>query len=107
MPTWAQLNDGVVEINTDAATHTHDHRFTFNGLQTLLKMRHNILGYQSYASLGANNGLQARPLTSILFLDGNFFALRDLLKLWINLWPFLFIEGQLRQSSLVVNAHSG
>jgi hypothetical protein len=49
VPLRAQLNNGVIESDANAAAHTHDHPLAVECRQAILEMLHEVLGNKSEA----------------------------------------------------------
>ena len=47
-PIWPQLDQRLIEVNTDTATHANYHGFAVHGLLAFLKMRYQVLRNQCH-----------------------------------------------------------
>ena len=62
VPLGAKLAQGLIQLEADAPAHADDHRLAVHDLQARLPMLHEVGGDQAQAFVGADDGLQRRPL---------------------------------------------
>ncbi|MNK72498.1 hypothetical protein D3C87_919770 [compost metagenome] len=85
MPVGAQLNDGIVELRTDVAAHTHDHCLAVHHRDTRLKVLDEISCHLLQPGLRAHQLFQGRPLALGFFAAGDvLFILDDFIDLLVE-----------------------
>ena len=107
IPVGPQLHDLAVQIHADAPTHAHDHRLAVQGVGPFLEVLDDVARDQPKALLGADHGLELRPLGLELLLALDLLAFGRLLELGVDLRPLCLVERELGQPALVVDRHRG
>ena len=106
-PLGPQLDQGVVEVDADAAAHADDHRLAVHRLEAFFKVRHQVGGHERDALGITHQRFEGSPLCFQLFLGGLLLAFGDLLKLLIEPGQLSGIEGEFGDAALVVDRHGG
>ena len=70
-------------------------------------MRRDVLGHKLQALVGADDGLELRPLGLEPLLAVDLLALGGLLEVGVDVWAFPFVERQPGEAALVVDRHGG
>ena len=68
MPLWAQLNDLVVQRDTNPPAHADDHGLAVHTDDAVLEMLHEVVGDHGEALLGPDDGFNVCPFALELLL---------------------------------------
>ncbi|EXI72988.1 MAG: hypothetical protein AW07_02920 [Candidatus Accumulibacter sp. SK-11] len=107
VPPWPQLDDLAIQLDADASAHADDHRLALQHLEPFLEMFDDVSGQQLQPPLGADHGLELRPLGLEPFLALDLLAFGRLLEARVDLRPLGLVERQPGQTALVVDRHRG
>ena len=105
VPVRSQFDNGIVEIDTNAAAHAHDHSLAGVCFLPILEVLHQVSGHYIQALLGAGNRLQSCPFGFERLARLRFLAFSYFLEVSVDLGLFHIAKLKLCQTTLVVNGN--
>ena len=103
MPLWTQLDELVVECDANPAAHADDHGLAVHADNAILEVLREVLGDQTQALLGPDDGLNVCPfaLELLLLALGLFFG--QLGNLGVELRLLVLVQFDTGDAALVID----
>ena len=98
VPVGAQAHQLAVQVDADAPAHADNHRLAVHGLdRDSVEVHRDIIGNELQALVGADDGLELRPLGLEPLPAVDLLALGGFLEVWVDVRAFPFVERQPRR----------
>ena len=107
VPLWTAFDKRVVKVNADTPTHAHNHRLTVHSFQPPFKVCDNIIGNESQTLFGSHQCLKLSPFGLEFLLAYDLLPFGHFLKFRVNAGPFVLIQLNFGETSLIGNRNGG